>query len=423
MNTNFEKPSMATARTKAPQSKRSIFFNPVFILAVLVSGSIIGYQIFLKSRHSAPPGGGDSSADAAASTNQGSDELKPVDVHQQEKPPEWSDVAKRGEGGSANRAPGSTPSGTASAPAPLPPEAVPSQQIIGQLAQVDLSKGELTSEQAQAMAQNLKKLAQQGAAAVPAIREFLDRNQDMIFEDVKGAKEVGYSSLRAGLLDALKQIGGPEALGLMASTLQTTADPREIAMLARNLEEAAPGQFSQETLNSVRETLAQAAKGDLGKRDVGPLFQVLQTLGDATVAADLQKNAGQWNYYATMTLATLPEGAGVPALIDMIKDSTQAGSGKNNFALQMLAQISPQYPDAAAALLEQAKLNQIPDRAWRQIATGLSGDQYQFAKDLTDGSVPARSLSDLKFYHIEYGNQNFYSTPVTMNWQEEEINQ
>src|SRR5260221_234678 len=124
-----------------------------------------------------------------------------------------------------------------------------------------------------------------------------------------------------------------------------------------------------------------------------------------------------------MTLASLPEGAGVPTLVNLIKDPSMTGSGKANFALQMLAQIAPQYPDAASALIEQARLNQIPDRAWRQIITGLSGDQYQFAKDPTDGSVPARTLSDLKFYHIEYGNQNFYSTPVTMNWQEEEINQ
>jgi hypothetical protein len=291
------------------------------------------------------------------------------------------------------------------------------------LTQVDLGRGELTEEQTQYMDQSLKQLVASGAAAVPAIREFLERNLDLSFEEVKGGKAVGYSSLRTGLLGSLQQIGGPEALQLSLQVLQTTADPREIALLTQNLEQLAPGEHRQEALNAIRETLEQASKGDLGRRDVGPLFQVLQTLDDSTVISELEKSQPQWSYYATMTLAGLPDGAGVPALIGSIKDPSVAGTARGNFALQMLAQIAPMYPDAAAALLEQARANQLSERAWRQIATGLGGDQYQFTKQLADGSLPAQNLSGLKGFHIESGNQNFYSTPVAATWPAEQIHQ
>src|SRR5207237_691681 len=89
------------------------------------------------------------------------------------------------------------------------------------------------------------------------------------------------------------------------------------------------------------------------------------------------------------------------------------GSGKtpNSFALQMLAQMAPQYPDAAAALVEQAKQGQIPDRAWSKIVEGLAGDQYQLGKPPTDVVNPNLPPVGLKTYHIASGNQNFYSLP------------
>ena len=78
----------------------------------------------------------------------------------------------------------------------------------------------------------------------------------------------------------------------------------------------------------------------------------------------------------------------------------------------MLAQVAGQYPDASAALLEEAKANQIPDSAWKKIATGLSGDQYQLGIPPGDITSNAMAMPGLKTYHIQNGNQNFYSVPV-----------
>jgi len=227
--------------------------------------------------------------------------------------------------------------------------------------------------------------------------------------------------VRAALIDALQQIGGPEATALMLQTLQTTALPSEIALLARNLEQQAPGQYRQETLNAVTDVLAMAEKGQLAGWDVGALFQVLQNHGDATTAVALAQLQSKWNYYATMALAGLPGGEGVPSLIRQVQDAVAGAGGKGALAFQMLAQMATEYPDAGAALIEQARRNQISDSAWRKIATGLAGDQYQIGMPPELSALS--STLGLKTYHIESGNQNFYSLPLNANLPDDQRSQ
>jgi len=56
--------------------------------------------------------------------------------------------------------------------------------------------------------------------------------------------------------------------------------------------------------------------------------------------------AKQWNYYAVIALAQLPDGAGVPSLIRMAQEENGYGP------LQMLAQLASDNPDARTALLD-----------------------------------------------------------------------
>ena len=77
----------------------------------------------------------------------------------------------------------------------------------------------------------------------------------------------------------------------------------------------------------------------------------------------------------------------------------------------MLAQVAAQSPEAASALVEQARQDQIPERGWTKIVEGLAGDQYQLGKPPVDSARPGLPLSGLKTYHIESGNQNFFSLP------------
>jgi hypothetical protein len=311
------------------------------------------------------------------------------------------------------------------APAPTvsrPEPSVYTRQLVAALTNLDFKAGPLTPEKAAEWRQALQQLTQQGAAAVPAIREFLERNRDIDFTAANAGGALGEPSLRFALFDALKQIGGPEAQALAAQTLQSTADPREIALLAKNLDQQAPDQYRQAAVDAARAALVMAAEGKLGGRDVGPLFGVLQQYGGADVVPDLERATGQWRYYAAIALAGLPDGAGVPSLIQMVEDPNGAAKGGRQAALQMLAEVSPQYPAASAALLEQAKLNQIPNATWINISEVLAGHSYQIGGPEAD-SAGAASGSNIKSYHLEFGNQNFFSSPNSTVLNTDQINQ
>jgi len=200
------------------------------------------------------------------------------------------------------------------------------RELVTSLTKLDFSLGPLTSEQAGQWKAGLQQLIQQGGAAVPAIQEFLELNRDW---DFGPANPLGFPSLRTAFLDALEQIGGPESQDLLLKTLQTTAVPTEIARIARSLERQAPGQFLEEIRIAVRETLAQAATGQLPGWDVGPLFLVLQSFGNASAVAELEKNASKWNYYSALTLANLPSGAGIPTLVKLAQESFGTGDSLN----------------------------------------------------------------------------------------------
>jgi hypothetical protein len=273
------------------------------------------------------------------------------------------------------------------------------QGLLTRLTHLSFSGGKISPEEANEVNQLLQQLREQGAAAIPAIREYLQQNQDFSFDDFAGGNLVNYGTLRLGLLDALQQIGGAEAIQLSAATLQQTAEPLEIALLSSYLESQQPGQFRQLELTAAQEALAQAANGQVPGRDLSPLFELLQAYGGTNIVPDLEKAVAQWNYYATLALAGLPDGAGIPTLIKLAQDPAVSSLGSGDFALRPLAQAALQYPAAAAALVDDARQNRVPDKAWPTIAGALSGS------------------------YIQYGNQIFGSTAPAQNWSPEQVSQ
>jgi hypothetical protein len=271
------------------------------------------------------------------------------------------------------------------------------QQLLATLTQID-PNGLASPQKMEELKQAFKQLAAQGAAAVPAIGEYLDRFQDRDF-DSAARKRVGYPSLRIGLMDVLAQSGSPEASGLLLQTLQNTGDSQEIAFLAKRLENQIPlEQVRSAALTAASEVLTQALSD---RRDMGesaPLFEVLQKYGDASVVGLLEQSVSKWKYYPTLALAGMADGAGIPSLIQLAQDPAVKAAGNGDLALRPLAQVALQYPEARAALLEQARLNQIPDRAWPTVASSLAGT------------------------YIQYGNQIFGSTVPPVVWSGEQIN-
>ena len=380
---------------KSPAPRRSL---TVILLGVFAFTAALALLMAHRRTDAPPPVASvSSSAATATSAEAWQDELTPVSVGKE--PLKKSSGPSQIERRKTTSVPAVAP---ATAVVSLPASSAYAEQLIARMWQP--AQGTSQSERAKALQQQFKELTAQGVNSVPAIRQFLERNQDLPFDN-----SAGYPSLRAGLFDALSQIGGPEATGLMAETLRSTADPAEIALLAKTLIAKDPAQYQQDAVNAARETLDQIAKGALSPGDPGPLFQILRDYGNATAAGDLAARVPQWQYYATMALAQSAQGQGVPSLIQQVQND-QTAEGRN-FALRMLAQVSGQYPDAATALAEQARANQISDRAWKQIAMGLAGDQYFFGSDQPQVSATP-PLPGFKTYHIERGNQNFYSLPV-----------
>jgi len=113
----------------------------------------------------------------------------------------------------------------------------------------------------------------------------------------------------------------------------------------------------------------------------------------------LEKASSKWNFYATLALAGIRDGAGIPALVRMAQDQASVAGGKGDFALRPLVQAAMQFPEARASLLEQARLNQVPDKAWPGIASSLAGN------------------------YVQYGNQLFGNTAPPVVWSKEQIGQ
>ncbi len=292
--------------------------------------------------------------------------------------------------------------------------------LVTGLKQLSGTNAVLTAETVGAWRTNFTALVQAGSSAIPALRAFLDQKVDYPFNR-EVWQQTGYSSARLAALDALRQIGGPDAIGAMESMLATTQTPKEIAVLARDLEEASPGQYRQQALEAARAGLAAALASKDPTVDVAPLFEVFQHYGDASSISELERAMGQWKYYATIALANLPDNAGVPAILRLADPAS--GSGDRVVPLQMVAQLAASNPDARQFLAAQVANKSIPPNLWPYLTGPLSGDQYYPVDSAITPYPQLQSWSDLKTTHLSYGNQNLYTLPGEQNLTAEGINQ
>jgi hypothetical protein len=301
--------------------------------------------------------------------------------------------------------------------APVPPVARPepspeTRQLVNNLVKLQPQNGVLTEDFAKGWKQNLQALVQQGPAGIPAIQEFLANNLDYNFGD-PGRQMLGYSSARGAMIDALAQVGGPQGVSALSGVLQNTADPREIALLAQNLDKLDPGQHQQELVSAAEQALAAASAQKQGSADVAPLFEVLQKYGGAAVVGELANASQQWGYYAPISLAQLPDGAGIPTLVQMANDP-KASVMTRDAAYLSLAQVFDQSPEARSALVNQARANGYSEFAWRIMAPVLAGDQVEFLDSGFDNRQGAPQVAGVRSTSTS-DNQRFFSMPTDLS--------
>lgn len=191
----------------------------------------------------------------------------------------------------------------AAAPAPAPAvqvvaPAVPAQPTARDIIETLRSPKLAASPRGARIAiHQLETLIALGTNALPAIREFLAQNQDIPYDTFPGNRRgrgvpadfVIPPSLRFGLFDVAKQIGGPDAEKLLADTLQTSGRPVEVAWLAKALQETAPDKYRDLALTAAHDLLDHPAPGsanDKTERDY--LYGVLALYGDTSLVSQSQ---------------------------------------------------------------------------------------------------------------------------------------
>jgi hypothetical protein len=184
------------------------------------------------------------------------------------------------------------------------------KEIISALIALDPNETGLTRNQTLRMIiAQCERLADCGADALPAIREFLKRNEDVYYNagDLSPTGErtqvsssfnpartdfLAPPSLRLGLLDVLKRIGGPEAEDILAQTLATTGRGVEVAYLTRILEEIAPEKHRDAAVAAAKELLLSPPSVDspnrLDDNARAYLYDVLKMYSDTSYLQDAQ---------------------------------------------------------------------------------------------------------------------------------------
>jgi hypothetical protein len=97
----------------------------------------------------------------------------------------------------------------------------------------------LTPRQMKDMPRLVTKMRYQGAAAVPAIRAFLQTKADFNFDKIQGSDMASQRTLRLALIDTLRQIGGKEANVALDEQLKNNNNVAELAMLKQGLAQQA----------------------------------------------------------------------------------------------------------------------------------------------------------------------------------------
>ena len=190
-------------------------------------------------------------------------------------------------------------------------------------------------------------LSEQGEVAVPHIREFLNRMEDVDFAVPKSPKDESNElehwrtrmvhgpldfeqppSLRIGLIDILTEVGGAKAEEALAEVLSTTARGFEIAYTARKLQKwIGKDAYRDEALGAAHELLAEPIdvangnKFDAASRQY--LFMVLEMYNDNTfiqIAQDqLIKENGKIDRSVLSYFENISDGRAIDAVVQAMQ--------------------------------------------------------------------------------------------------------
>ena len=192
-------------------------------------------------------------------------------------------------------------------------------------------------------------LSEQGEVAVPHIREFLNKMEDVDFAVPKSPKDESNElehwrtrmvhgpldfeqppSLRIGLIDILAEVGGKKAEEALAEVLSTTGRGFEIAYTAKKLQKwIGKDAYRDEALGAAHELLAEPIevangnKFDAASRQY--LFMVLEMYNDKTFIQIAQDQLIKENGKIDRSVLSYFENIGDGHAIDAVVQAMQSG--------------------------------------------------------------------------------------------------
>lgn len=247
-------------------------------------------------------------------------------------------------------------------------------------------------------------LIESGPAALPAIRAFLARNEEIDYDasavknlrDGRMAPEFTLPpSLRLGLFEVVKQIGGEASEKLLAEILSTTGRGIEVAYLARVLQELAPNQYRALALSAARELLAHpevtGSANGLDKLDREALYGVLSFFNDGTYVAQAQSQlvqpSGQIDRVALRYVQQTLGEQSLMVAAQLWQDTRIPAEQKEPLARLALAYVGAN-PQADRMYQTAIADPNLPKEDRRNLIEDLNQDGFPNTKRLTASDLP-----------------------------------
>lgn len=237
----------------------------------------------------------------------------------------------------------------------------------------------------------LQRLRSQGAGALVAIREYL------LEGDHAGPAP---PALREALLNILLGLGLPQVEDLALDLLADGVAPSEVWQLGEYLETVQPGMYADVIRDAAERALIEAEPATYFPAE---FYRLLGALGNEETALILAETQADRGAYASLALATIPDGDGLSALV---QGARQFEAGRDTLegrlAVQLLAQQATQFPQAAAALIDLAERGAIPHDLWPYVLDIVAGNWVLTMEQPSSGLIGSHT-----FYRPE-GDQVIY---------------
>jgi hypothetical protein len=266
------------------------------------------------------------------------------------------------------------------------------QELLDELFTIQVAPGPGQARAQYRIMSLLDQLAQAGSSALLAIRQFLDSNRDVAYAEAGGNNGRNGSrnallppSLRFGVFDVVRQIGGPDAEQVLADSLTNTGRGAELAYLSQLLEGASPGKYRDVALLAARSLLASGKISDPAERN--QLYDVMRQFKDtsyvSTAQAQLVQGDGKVDRSALRYLQQSLGEQSLALAVQTYKDGRVVDSDSRE-ALGRVALNFVGANDQALELFHQAALDpQIKPDQRRNLIEDLNQDGFTNRKNPT----------------------------------------